>query len=313
MAILPILQWAISPGKNPPTSTGGDEMPHNQHFLMDIDDAEGPRPAVPAVLMACSSTTHGGGCRCVAHHEGTTNPPFSEHDPAETAPCLPQGCVTGTPVFTGIAAEALPEGKALFNVAMSFVEADDYHGILELARHGRTRWVSTKCSFSVALRPEAGSMCEAFPRQLRVSSASLLHYAVCIGSFCAVAAICVVSPHLLAGKCLVSVGEHEEAGPAERQTWSASQLGRILSLLYQDESTASIDTEAAVTGALYKHALPLLIVGEQDPAQLPFLGLPTMTDRIAAAGPDANPVIEALASFAAAAPCAAGEDVEMVG
>ena len=50
---------------------------------------------------------------------------------------VPKGCAVGIPVVAGMAARALPEGKGLLSVAMGFVQCDDYHGLMELARRGR--------------------------------------------------------------------------------------------------------------------------------------------------------------------------------
>ena len=84
--------------------------------------------------------------------------------PSGARPSLPKGCYVGVPVVAGTPARSLPEGKALFQVAMSFVENDDYYGVVELVRASNgTLDLKRKCGFSVAPRPEAGVIDANFP------------------------------------------------------------------------------------------------------------------------------------------------------
>lgn len=207
-------------------------------------------------------------------------------------PCLPAGCVMGVPVVTGTPAVALPTGKELFKVAMSFVEWDDYHGILELVRRGGNAIdLNRKCGFSVALRPEAGSVGDEFPHQLRVSGASLLHYAICIGSFRAATALLIVSPALLRSTCKVL--SEQDAHRASGEWWTASEVARIFCVLYS-ENGDDCQEDVNSTATMYNSALPVLEQGEQDPAKLPFLHLPNAGQRIVAAGCDCDAAMAAL-------------------
>jgi hypothetical protein len=205
-------------------------------------------------------------------------------------------CCVGVPVVIGNPAAELPTGKELFHVLMSFVARDDYHSITELARRGGASVdFKRKCGFTVALRPETSCLDENFPRQLRVCGANLLHYAVCISSFRAALALLVACPALLQSKCTVVAGQFNA-----EQRWAASELVRIFVVLYQDG-----DGNVSETAAIYNSALPLLEIGERDYTKLPFLGLPSMAQRIAAAGCDDEAVI---AAFIAAVAHQVGQD-----
>ena len=207
-------------------------------------------------------------------------------------PVLLAGCAVGIPVAAGVPAVALPEGKALFHVAMSFVEADDLHGVFEMARRGvQAVDFKRKCGFAVALRPEVGAFGESLPRQLRVRGASLLHYAICIGSFRAAAALLVACPEMLQGMCSVTVTDGGGETPSLlEELWGAAELARIFCVLYAEEG----DAEVSATSAMYNQALEVLELGEKDAAALPFLGLPTSAQRVAAAGSDSDVVLAAM-------------------
>ena len=212
---------------------------------------------------------------------------------ASTPSSLPAGCAVGIPVVAGMAAVALPEGKALFHVAMSFVEADDFHGIFEMTRRGvEGADFQRKCGFAVALRPEVGAFGESLPRQLSVRGASLLHYAICIGSFRAATALLVACPEMLQGACSVTVSDGGSGeGPSFlEELWGAAELARIFCVLYAEEG----DAEVSATSAMYNQALEVLELGEQDASLLPFLGLPTAAQRVAAAGADSDVVLAAM-------------------
>ena len=112
-------------------------------------------------------------------------------------------------------------------------------------------------------------------------------------SFQAVAAIAVVCPHLLRGRCSVSVTRGQDY-PAKEESWGAYDLVNILSLLYMEEG----DADVSQTGALYSKALPIFAVAERSLSKFPFLDLPTTAERIAAAGPFAEPVLAAFSNAA---------------
>ena len=254
------------------------------HTTVDLEDA----PAPLALHGKSESSEFAGGSRVPAWGVPVQT--------SEARPSLPKGCYVGVPVVAGTPARLLPEGKALFQVAMSFVENDDYYGVVELVRASNGALdLKRKCGFSVAPRPEAGVIDANFPRQLKVRAANLLHYAVCIGSFRAAAALLVVCPEMLQGKCFVSVVTTEGVAPEEEQAWGPSALARIFCVLYAEEGDDGVRT----TGSQYICARRVLERGEEQLSQLPFVGHPTVAQRIAAAGVDPEVVIAAL--FAATA------------
>ena len=190
----------------------------------------------------------------------------------------------------------LPQGKELFQVVMSFVEQDDYYAIIEFVRRsGPLVDIKRKCGFSVALSPEDGRG-NNVPRQLTVRGASLFSYAICIGSFRAATALLVACPSFLTLTCTVFTGM-VDGEPSDEQTWTASDLVRIFCMLYSEEE--SCDEEVIATAALYNLALPIILVGKQDATKLPYLGLRTAAQRIAAAGNDSETVIQELSLAAA--------------
>jgi hypothetical protein len=255
-----------------------------RHTTVDFEEA----PAPLALHGKSESTEFAGGSRVPAWGAPVL--------PSGARPSLPTGCYVGVPVVVGTAARSLPEGKALFQFAMSIVENDDYYGVVELVRASSgTLDLKRKCGFSVAPRPEAGIIDANFPRQLKVRAANLLHYAICIGSFRAAAAVLVVCPAMLQGKCFVSVVRTEGATPVEEEAWGPSELARIFCVLYAEEGNPGV----RATGTQYNLARRVLELGEEQLSQLPFVGLPTVAQRIAAAGVDSETVIAAL--FAAAA------------
>ena len=225
---------------------------------------------------------------------------FAQRSPNEAekgivigVPSLPAGCAVGILVVAGVAAVALPEeGKALFHMAMLFVESDDFHGIFEMARYSVEGVdFQRKCAFAVALRPEMCVFGESLPGQLRVRRASLLHYAICIGSFRAATALLVAYPEMLQGACSVTVFNSSGEGPLFlEELWGAAELARIFCVLYAEEG----DAEVSATSAMYNQALEVLELGEQDASLLPFLSLPTTAQRVAAAGADSDAVLAAM-------------------
>jgi len=204
---------------------------------------------------------------------------------------LPKGCAVGVPVSASFAARPLPEGKAMSSVALNFVQHDDYHALLELARRGHGHALSGKkrCGFSLSLKPE-GCAVNDLPHTLKVRGANLLHYAVCIGSFRAAAALIIVSPELLTGTCVVS-NEREEV-------WTATELARLFCVLYDSADSTVPTSDISQTSVIFELAGRLLELSETDSSKLPFVALPTVEERIAAAGCDAD---AALAAFFEAA------------
>ena len=202
---------------------------------------------------------------------------------------LPAGCALGETVVKGVPCVALPSGgKELFNVLMSFVERDDYQAVLELARRSESVDFTRKCGFTVALRPEGISIALSFPEQLCVCEANLLHYAICISSFRAAIALLIVCPAMLHARCRI-VATNPSTNKQIEEFWGASELARIFCLLYDERGNADVSATAAV----YNQALPLLEIGERNPAKLPYLTLPSREQRIAAAGCDADATVAA--------------------
>ena len=204
---------------------------------------------------------------------------------------LPKGCAVGIPVFASFPARPLPEGKALLSTAMAFVQRDDYHAIMELARRGCSDAVTTtrRCGFALALEPD-GSLASELPSTLKVRSANLLHYAVCIGSFRAAAALLVVNPKLLKGTCIVEVDNREEI-------WNAAELARLFCVLYEG---GDADAEVQATSNMFEKALKVLELGEAHPDKLPYLNLRTVAERVRAAGIDSEALFAALFTAAEA-------------
>ena len=202
---------------------------------------------------------------------------------------LPKGCAAGIPVFASFPAKPLPAVNSLPSVAMGFVQRDDYHALMELARCGHDQALKEKrrCAFALALKPD-GCPSNNLPSTLKVRSANLLHYAVCIGSFHAAAALIVINPELINGSCIVSVNGAEE-------NWCPAELARLFCVLYEGGEN---DDEVRATSAMFERALKVLELGERDPAQLPCVCLPTLQERMHAAG--WNPETAVSAFFAAA-------------
>jgi hypothetical protein len=271
------------------------EYTHSQQELsMDLDSAE----HAPASCHGDKAADYA----CASRRPETA--PYLAAPVLAAGTPLPKGCAVGIPVYAGIPAVALPVGKGFFRVAMTFVETDDYHSLVELARCGKGSVdFKRKCGFTVAMRPEVGSMGESFPSQLKVRSANLLHYAICIGSFRAATALLVLCPELLLGQCTVSMNSAEQ-GEDDTELWGSSELARIFCVLYAEQNEA----EVSATGARYNKALQVLELGEHSLSSLPFLGLPTAAERIAAAGCDADTAIAALFGAASGAPAALDGD-----
>jgi hypothetical protein len=241
-------------------------------------------PTAEAVAAA-----HGDKGEVAAHFSACRPSPWEDLSTVSVCIPLPTGCAVGIPVFASFAAKPLPQGKALMSTVMGFVQRDDYHAIMELARSGCSEALaaSRRCGFELALEPEGPLACE-LPNMLKVRSANLLHYAVCIGSFRAAAALLVVNPALLKGTCIVVVDECDEV-------WSAAELARLFCVLYEGDKT---DAEIVATSNNFERTLRVLEFLEAHPAKLLYANLPTVAQRVRAAGIEPAPLIAAL--FAAA-------------
>jgi len=195
-------------------------------------------------------------------------------------------------------AAPLPEGTVLFSMAMHMVQADDYHGLAEFARCGRHKVLTDgrRCGFKIALNPEFSGSC-GLPPSLTVNRAGLLHYAVSIGSFRAAAALLVISPDLAKTSCCVQTSKTETD---KNQAWSTLELVRLFCELYANDGS---DPDLCKTLQEFTTASRVLeACVADDCASLPFMGLATPEERIAAAGCDAQVVLAALSQAAAARP-----------
>jgi hypothetical protein len=236
----------------------------------------------------------------------TATRPVTAH--TQTPPGLPlqQGCYVGIPVFCGIPAVSLPtDGRALFQVALRFVESDDYYSLIQLARVGLNESFDERrrCGFTCNLKPGVNPNFACAPTPaghywLDVRSANLLHYATFIGAFRAALALLIICPTQLSTHCLVTICSNTDpAGTVVK--WGVAELTRFLCNLYSLEATAaSCNGRVTAICKMFSNALCVYEVGEARPASLPFLALPRMSDRIEAAGAEPAPV---LAAFCAAA------------
>ena len=176
-------------------------------------------------------------------HDGRGFPAYGQDDRATRSSGEPV-CAVGIPVVPGVPATPLPEnGKGLFQVAMRFVERNDYHGLMELARCGISKVFDERrrCVFACDLKPSAcmsfeGTEVPPIPQCLDVRSASLLHYAVCMGAFDAAAALVVICPGFLQTRCNVLLSS-KESSKAVR--WGTADLIRFFCRLYSTAETSS--------------------------------------------------------------------------
>ena len=214
---------------------------------------------------------------------------------------LPAGCAVGCPVVRGTQAVLLPETrKDLFKVLMAFVDDNDFAAVLELARRGGEAVdLQRKCTFSVSLRPDTctADLGDDCPDELCVTHANILHYALCICAFHAAAALLVVCPELLRGKCNVSMIRNERPTPQARPTsrtelwakaWYPSDIASFFSGLYSEAGPSPAGDEEQVdeTREKYNIALVMLELFERDAEHMLLLGRGTQAERIASAGCD---------------------------
>jgi len=279
--------------------------------LLLCEDSAHPGRARGAQRVGCSTTTR----------------------PAESAPAtklamgaaLPAGCALGRPVVAGQAAEHVPTDSAsLFRMAMRYVEWDDYQGLMEMARCGLAGAFDerSRCAFACDLKPGVNATIAGAPmgcgrHWLDVRNANLLQYAACIGAFRAASALIVSCPALLTTKCTVvlnsEASEFSEAG-AEVALRSikmgAADLVRFFCDLYTTPDACDEPAEegVVVTGEMFRTALPVFELGEANPASLPYMTLPSVAERVKAAGVDPE---QCLVSFLTAA-CAHLEDAASI-
>lgn len=217
----------------------------------------------------------------------------------------------GIPVMAGTPAMSISaDRRSLFQLAMHYVELDDYHGLMELARCGLDHSFDEqrRCGFTCNLKPGASATFAGLPipsesHWLDIRGANLLHYATCIGAFRAASALIVICPQLLSSQCAVVLCSGSGAAACKAVKWGAGELARFFCNLYSAEDTAPGSPDAAVvteTGELYRQALPVLALGERNHTSLPYLALPTVFHRVKAAGHYPAPVLAAFINAAAA-------------
>lgn len=214
----------------------------------------------------------------------------------------------GIPVSRGLPASQLPyDPVGLFNWAMHQVEMNEYHGLVGLEQCGLGACIDERklCVFSCHIKSgilKAGRRLgrKFVPQSLRVQNANLVHYAVCLGAFRAAAALLVIRPAFLETRCKVEIVSRDAS---TNEMWSAADLVRFFCVLYSEESPADDGEQQAGTWPmrdLFMAALPAFEHGEATcTARLPFLGLPTAAERIAAAGFEPERVVDAFVMAAA--------------
>ena len=231
----------------------------------------------------------------------------------------------GIPLYRALPVQPaeLPEGPLDFDWAMREVEANEYHCLVGVAQAGLSESFDERqlCVFSCDLKSgarEAGNSAQAparlgenevgnsaqaparqdgqnlFPQSLRMRNANLVHYAVSLGSFRAAAALLVICPAFLQMRCTVTI-VWSRVSTTEAQ-WSSSDLVRLFATLYSVEHSpqdASEQANVQLARDQYTVLLPVLEQGEANLASLPFLALPTVNERIAAAGFEPDRVVQA--------------------
>ena len=215
----------------------------------------------------------------------------------------------GVPVFHRMPVQPadLPERESAldFDWAIREVEANEYHCLVAVAQAGLSASFDERqlCVFACDLKSgahEASNSAQAparqglFPQSMRVRNANLVHYAVSLGFFRAAAALLVICPAFLQMRCTVTL-VWSSVSTTEAQ-WSPSDLVRFFATLYSVEHNTPDASEQArlqLTRDQYSAWLPVFELGEASLASLPFLALPTVTERIAAAGLEPDCVVQA--------------------
>ena len=127
-------------------------------------------------------------------------------------------------------------------------------------------------------------------------------YALCICAFHAAAALLVVYPELLRGKCNVSMIRNERPTPQARPTsrtelwakaWYPSDIASFCSGLYSEAGPSPSGDEQQVdeTREKYNIALVMLELFERDAEHMLLLVRGTQAERIASAGCDPDAFI----------------------
>ena len=143
---------------------------------------------------------------------------------------------------------------------------------------------------------------------MSVTHANILHYALSTCAFYAAAALVVVCPELLRGKCNVSIFRNTRPTPDSSPTarieicakrWFPSDLAAFFSGLYsQAVPSPSSDEQQAddETRNKYENALVMLDLFERDAEHMLLLGRGTKTERIESAGCDPEAFVRNLIS-----------------
>ena len=234
----------------------------------------------------------------ITHNESgipSHNRPAGATDSATRYAEMP-GCVIGIPVVTGVPAQLLIPSDG-FRASMRFIEADDYRGLMMLALGGPGQIFDEhrRCAFSCDLNP---GNAQDMPKCLDVRHATLLQYAVCMGAFRAAAALIIICPGYLLQTCYVFLSS---TGSTKIVQWSTTDLIHLFCRLYcADEGAleAPLEEDPDVVDARehFSRALAIFEMAEARPSSIPFLGLPTLAERVATAGFDPEPVIAALSA-----------------
>lgn len=233
---------------------------------------------------------------------------FNDEFVVSTRRCeAPRGCAVGIPTVRGTPAAPVPsDTKGLFRLAMQFVQEDDYNGLMQLARCGLANAFNEtkKCGFSCDITTGTATYFEGQVMPdgpMEVRGASLLHYAVSIGSFQAGSALLVICPAMLKTTCAVSLScMGESSGRCWQARWTPLEMAEFFCSLYSEDPEVDLQVEEGMaarvreTLAVYCQALAVLQAAEQCPEGFPYLALPCVRDRVDAAGLDAEFVLRSL-------------------
>jgi len=211
-----------------------------------------------------------------------------------------RGPAMGYPIVRGSCVVALPaDDEGLFQFAMHLVLNDDYHGLMELARRGRADvLVTQRCGFTLHCLSSENKSASS-QQALRLRGATILHYAVCVRSLRAASALLVIAPHLASQSCRVEPAQGAANGFPVKKVWTTQDLLLLLCSVYagggQVNASAEVEKEIMEAYIMFNLAHAVLNGIACAPMQLPFVNLPTVQERVAAAGCDADRVIAALA------------------
>lgn len=257
----------------------------------DMEPAEGATERAPDAIYG-EHWAHSGGddaVRCAA-----TRP--SQPNAICGVAALPPGCAVGMPVFAGIPAVCLRVNRVkIMQLAMRYVEGDDYHSLMELARCGLVDCFDERrfCGFTCSLKAGVEVTKARFAGQpiapgsaptLEICKANLLHYASCVGAFRAATALLIVCPSLLQTQCKVSLCS--ETGQVCTVKWGVTDITGFFCDLYSSspdgEQDHLQDQGVVEMSTMFLRAHSVFQLVGARPASLPFLALPTVSERIAA-------------------------------